>query len=57
MDNRLAVIHLDTIQLVSSANLQQNCLLLISLLSIRGVRVEHFSYPTHTRWCLPVSVP
>jgi len=26
---------------------------------IRGVRVEHFSYPTRTRirWCLPVPVP
>jgi len=25
--------------------------------STRGVRVEHFSYPTRTRWCLPVPDP
>jgi len=30
MDHRLTVIHLDTTLLISSANLQQNCLLLIA---------------------------
>jgi len=34
MDPRLTVIHLDTTLLISSANLQQNCLLLIGLLFI-----------------------
>jgi len=34
MDPRLAVIHLDTTLLISPANLQQNCMLLVSLLSI-----------------------
>jgi len=36
MDPRLTVIHLDTKLLISPDNLQQNCLLLISLLSMQS---------------------